>query len=92
MEELKQKMDLILESQIAVQTSVIKLNHKVDALDEKFEKKFEETNQRIDALDEKFERKFEETNQRITGLQEDLKVELKDISDMFNTVFEHIPA
>jgi len=92
MEELKEKMDLILQSQIAVQSSVIKLNSKIDAFDEKFEKKFEETNQRIDALDEKFERKFEETNQRITDLKEALNVELKDISDMFNTVFQHIPA
>ena len=47
---------------------------------------------KIDALDEKFERKFEETNQRITDMQEGLKVELKDISDIFNTSFEHIPA
>lgn len=60
MEELKQKIDLILESQIAVQSSVIKLNHKIDALDEKFEKKFEETNQRITELDEDFDENIKE--------------------------------
>ena len=92
MEELKQKIDLMLQSQISVQMSVINLNNKIDALDEKFEKKFEETNQRIDALDEKFEKKFEETNQRITDLKDDLNVELNDISDMFKTIFQHIPA
>ena len=74
MEELKQKIDLMLESQIAVQSSVIKLNHKIDVLDEKFEKK------------------FEETNQTIIKFKEDFDVNIKEISDMFNTVFENIPA
>lgn len=74
MEELKQKMDLILESQILVQSSVIKLSNK------------------IDALDKKFEVKFEETNQKITDLQEGIEKDTKDIADMFNTVFQHIPA
>lgn len=92
MEELKQKIDLILESQITVQSSVIKLNKKIDALDEKFEKKFEETNQRIDVLDEKFEKKFEETNQRITDFKDDFDENVEEISDMFKTVFQHIPT
>lgn len=74
MQEIKEKLDLILESQIAVQTSVIKLNSRIDALDEKFERKFGETNQRIDALDEKFDNN------------------IKEIADMFNTVFQHISA
>ncbi len=74
MEEIKQKIDLVLESQILVQSSVIKLSHKIDALDEKFEKK------------------FEETNQRINDLKEDIDEDAKDIADMFNTVFRHIPA
>lgn len=38
MEELKQKMDLILQSKVVVQSSVIKLNNKIDLLDQKFEK------------------------------------------------------
>ena len=74
MEELKQKMDLVLESQMLVQSSVIRLNNKVDALDEKFEKK------------------FEETNQTIAEFKEDFDENIKDISDMFNTIFENIPA
>lgn len=52
MEEIKETLNLILKSQIEVQSSVIRLNSKIDAMDEKFEKKFEETNQKITDLRE----------------------------------------
>ena len=90
MEEFNRKLDLILDSQIAVQTSVIKLNNKIDTLDEKFERKFEETNQRIDALDEKFERKFEETNQRIDILDKKFENKFEETNQRITDLKEDL--
>jgi len=85
MEEINKKLDLILSSQVVMQTEVIRLNSKIDALDEKFEKKFEETNQRIDDLDAKFE-------QRLDVLEETLEQDRKKIENIFNDIVKKIPA
>lgn len=92
MQELKEKIDLILKSQVVMQKEVLKINSKIDMVDEKFEKKFEETNQRIDQLDEKFEKKFVETNQKIDSLEGNLGESIEEISDMFRNVLESISA
>ena len=96
MEEINQKLDLILSSQLVIQTEVIRLNSKIDnldekvnkridALDEKFEKKFEETNKRIDVLDQKFEQRFDE-------LEETLEEDRREIGNIFYEIFKKIPA
>ena len=96
MEEIQEKLDLILSSQVAMQTEVIRLNYKIDNLDEKvnkrindldgkFEKKFEETNQRINDLDLKFEQRFDE-------LEETLEEDRKEIGNIINDIVKKIPA
>ena len=66
-------MDLMLKSQIAVQSSVIKLSYKIDALDEKFEKKFEERNQRV--IDSK-----EDLNVELNDISDMFKTVFRHIS------------
>lgn len=96
MDEMNQKLDLILSSQLVIQTEVIRLNSKIDnldekvnkridALDEKFEKKFEETNKRIDVLDQKFEQRFD-------ILEETLEEDRKEIGNIINDIVKKIPA
>ena len=62
MEEMNKKLDLILSSQLIIQTEVIRLNSKIDNLDEKVNKRIddldEKVNKRIDDLDEKINKKI----------------------------------
>lgn len=85
MEEIKQKLDLILDSQLVVQTEVIRLNSKVDKLDEKFETK-------IDDLDKKFEKKIDNLDQkfekRFDMLDKELEEDRDEIGNIFNDIFK----
>ena len=89
MEEINQKLDLILSSQVVIQTEVIRLNSKIDNLDERVNKRIddldEKVNLRIDNLDQKFEQRFDE-------LEETLEKDRKDIADIFNDIVKKIPA
>ena len=69
MEEINQKLDLILNSQLVIQTEVIRLNSKIDNLDER-------VNKRIDDLDEK-------VNKRINDLEEKVNKRIDDLDDKF---------
>ena len=92
MEEIKQKLDLILDSQVVMQTEVIRLNSKIDRLDEKFEKKFEETNKRIDSLDEKFENKFNQLDEKFENkfnqLDEKFENKFNQLDEKFEKRFD----
>ena len=78
MEEIKEKLDLILSSQVVTQTELIRLNSNIDALDEKVDR-------RINALDEKFEKKFDK-------LEETLEEDRKEIGSIFNDIFKRLSA
>ena len=78
MDEMNKKLDLILSSQLVIQTEVIRLNSKIDNLDEK-------VNKRIDDLDGKFEQRFD-------VLEETLEEDRKEIGNIFNEIFKKIPA
>ena len=78
MEEMNKKLDLILSSQLVIQTEVIRLNSKIDNLDEK-------VNKRIDVLDQKFEQRFDE-------LEETLEKDRQDIGNIFNDIVKMIPV
>lgn len=89
MEEINKKLDLILSSQVVIQTEVIRLNSKIDNLDEKVNKRIddldEKVNLRIDNLDKKFEQRFDE-------LEETLEKDRQDIGNIFNDIVKMIPA
>ena len=89
MEEINKKLDLILSSQVVIQTEVIRLNSKIDNLDEKVKKRIddldEKVNLRIDNLDKKFEQRFDE-------LEETLEKDRQDIENIFNDIVKMIPA
>lgn len=89
MEEIKEKLDLILNSQVVMQSELIRLNSKIDTLDEKVNKRIddldEKVNQRINNLDEKFE-------QRFSSLEDTLEQDRKEIGNIFNDIFKKISA
>lgn len=89
MEEINKKLDLILSSQLVMQTEVIRLNFKIDNLDEKVNKRIDDldqkVNKKIDNLDQKFEQRFDE-------LEETLEQDRQDIANIFNDILKKIPA
>ena len=100
MEEINKKLDLILSSQVVIQTEVIRLNSKIDNLDEKVNKRIddldEKVNKRIDDLDKKvnlridnLDQKFE---QRFNELEETLEKDRQDIGNIFNDIVKMIPV
>ena len=100
MEEINKKLDLILSSQVVIQTEVIRLNSKIDNLDEKVNKRIddldEKVNKRIDDLDEKFTKRINDLDQKyefkFTELEETLEKDRKDIAGIFNDIVKKIPA
>ena len=89
MEEINQKLDLILSSQVVIQTEVIRLNSKIDNLDEK-------VNKRIDDLDEKVNKRMgdldEKVEQRFDALEETLEEDRKELGNIINDIVKKIPA
>lgn len=83
MDEINKKLDLILSSQVVIQTEVIRLNSKIDNLDERVNKRIddldEKVNKRIDGSEEKFDKRINDLDEKFTKRINDLdqKYELK---------------
>ncbi len=82
------KIDELTSEVKELNTRVTSVENKVDMLDKKFDK-------RIDDLDKKFDKRIDDLDkkfdQRINSLKDDMKLNLDDISEMFQYIAKRLP-
>ena len=71
-EELDEALTVAITAQVATKADLIELRAAINALEERFEQRFEQVDQRFEQVDKRFEqveRRFERVEQRVDDLQ-----------------------
>lgn len=92
MEEINEKLNLMIDLQKYMQKDLTNLNDKYEKLDNKIDAVNENLNSKIDKLEHKVDRNRVEALLYYKNLDKKLDENLEDIGEMFRDLFSNMPA